>query len=201
MHTIPTYIRIYMRITVCLLKLSLYRLSKWLFWQGTMFISWRNCWNVWAAIGRTNAWTGFLSTVARGVSFREQESVASYCKRSPLGLQLHGRILPSAHLNPEWVNKTLMLLLGFICLRVYTGCCWAKTSREEVHSSTEAVWTLQGRFQQGFVWPQYVYVYQLQCALCTTHLIISFICHTNTNVSCQLYQSVKYTFNWFSQVG
>lgn len=122
---------------------------------------------------RTNAWTGFISTVARGLSFQEQESVADYCKRPPLWLQLHGRVLPSAHLNPEWV-KTLMLLLGVICLCVYTGCCWAKTSREEVHSSTEAVWALQGRFQQGFVWPQYVYVYKLHCALCTTHLIIKF---------------------------
>lgn len=35
-------------------------------------------------------------------------------------------------------------------------------------------------------------------ALCVQH-IISFICHAD--VCCQLYQSVKYVFNWFSQAG
>jgi len=27
---------------------------------------------------------------------------------------------------------------------ILTGCCWAETSREEIQSSTEAVWTVQG---------------------------------------------------------
>ena len=43
-------------------------------------------------------------------------------------------------------NIASLCCLILMLMYVLTGCCWTETSREEIQSSFEAVWTVQGWF-------------------------------------------------------